>query len=89
LNLSLPSGSLLVIDEGAQSGQDGPGPPPSPRPGRPAHEANDILRRELHIYAEIDLTLKANAVALCKVGQSGPGRSWKEDKNLMAFLKSL
>ena len=42
-----------------------------------------------NIYAEIDLTLKARAVALCDVGQSKPGRSWKEDKDLMAFLKSL
>lgn len=42
-----------------------------------------------NIYAEIDLTLKANAVALCEVGQQRPGRSWKEDKDLMAFLKSL
>ena len=31
-----------------------------------------------NIYAEIDLTLKANAVALCAVGQTRPGRSWKE-----------
>ena len=42
-----------------------------------------------NVYAEIDLTLKANAVALCAVGQPRPGRSWKEDKDLMAFLKSL
>jgi integrase/recombinase XerD len=42
-----------------------------------------------NIYAEIDLTLKANAVALCEVGEPRPGRSWKEDKDLMAFLKSL
>ena len=42
-----------------------------------------------NIYAEIDLTLKARAVALCEIGQSKPGRSWKEDKDLMAFLKSL
>ena len=42
-----------------------------------------------NIYAEIDLTLKAQAVALCEVGQPQTGRSWKEDKNLMAFLKSL
>lgn len=42
-----------------------------------------------NIYAEIDLTLKANAVALCEVGQQGPKRSWKKDKDLMAFLKSL
>jgi integrase/recombinase XerD len=42
-----------------------------------------------NIYAEIDLTLKANAVALCEVGRQRPRRSWKEDKDLMAFLKSL
>jgi len=42
-----------------------------------------------NIYAEIDLTLKASAVALCEVGQARPARSWKEDKNVMAFLKSL
>jgi integrase/recombinase XerD len=42
-----------------------------------------------NIYAEIDLTLKARAVALCEVGQPQPSRSWKEDKDLMAFLKSL
>lgn len=42
-----------------------------------------------NIYAEIDLTLKARAVALCEVGLPQPGRSWKEDKDLMAFLKSL
>ena len=42
-----------------------------------------------NIYAEIDLTLKASAVALCEVGQPPRGRSWKEDRDLMAFLKSL
>jgi len=42
-----------------------------------------------NIYAEIDLKLKAKAVALCDVGQSKPSRSWKDNKNLMAFLKSL
>ena len=42
-----------------------------------------------NIYAEIDLKLKAKAVALCNVGQPQPSRSWKDNKNLMAFLKSL
>ena len=42
-----------------------------------------------NIYAEIDLTMKANAVALCEVGQQRSGRSWKVDKDLMALLKSL
>jgi len=42
-----------------------------------------------NIYAEIDLTLKANAVALCEVGPARVGRLWKEDKDIMTFLKSL
>jgi site-specific recombinase XerD len=42
-----------------------------------------------NIYAEIDLTLKANAVALCEVGRPQRRRSWKEDKDVMAFLRSL
>lgn len=42
-----------------------------------------------NIYAEIDMTMKANAVALCEVDAPTPRRSWKEDKDLMSFLKSL
>ena len=42
-----------------------------------------------HIYAEIDLAMKAKAVALCEAAEPGPSRPWKEDKGLMAFLKSL
>lgn len=48
-----------------------------------------VLISTTNIYAEIDLTLKANAVALCEVGELPPSRSWKKDKDLMAFLKSL
>ncbi len=42
-----------------------------------------------NIYAEIDLKLKAKAVALCDVAEAQPGRPWKENKDLIAFLKSL
>jgi len=42
-----------------------------------------------NIYAEIDLKLKAKAVALCDVGEAPVRRSWKSDKDLMAFLRSL
>ena len=42
-----------------------------------------------HIYAEIDLAMKAEAVALCEAAEPGPSRPWKENKGLMAFLKSL
>lgn len=42
-----------------------------------------------NIYAEIGLEMKAKAVALCDVAEPVPNRSWKEDKGLLAFLKSL
>ncbi len=42
-----------------------------------------------NIYAEIDLKMKAEAMALCDVAEPGPVRPWKENKGLMAFLKSL
>ena len=33
-----------------------------------------------NIYAEIDLEMKAKALALCDAAEPGPHRSWKEDK---------
>jgi len=42
-----------------------------------------------NVYAEIDIKMKAKAVALCDVGHLRHKRPWKENKNLMAFLKSL
>ncbi|MCY4393644.1 MAG: tyrosine-type recombinase/integrase [Rhodospirillaceae bacterium] len=41
-----------------------------------------------NIYAEINLRMKAEAMALCDVADAGPGRPWKEDKDLMAFLNA-
>ena len=42
-----------------------------------------------NIYAEINLRMKAEAMALCDVAeQPDPDRPWKEDKDLMAFLNS-
>lgn len=41
-----------------------------------------------NIYAEIDLDSKARALALCEVGEPKKA-SWKEDQELMAFLRSL
>ena len=40
-----------------------------------------------NIYAEINLRMKAEAMALCDVTEPASDRSWKEDKDLMAFLK--
>ena len=42
-----------------------------------------------NIYAEIDLDTKAKAMALCEAATPEPDRPWKEDKGLIAFLKSL
>ena len=41
-----------------------------------------------NIYAEISLKMKAEAMALCDVEEPDPGRHWKEDRDLMAFLNS-
>jgi integrase/recombinase XerD len=41
------------------------------------------------IYAEIDLEMKAKALAHCEVMSSKPAKQWSEDKELMAFLRSL
>lgn len=42
-----------------------------------------------NIYAEIDLEMKARALALCDAAEPETSRPWKEKKGLMAFLKSL
>ena len=42
-----------------------------------------------NVYAEIDLEMKAKAIALCDAAEPSPTRPWKEDKGVMAFLKSL
>ena len=42
-----------------------------------------------NVYAEIDLAMKAAALALCDAAEPGPSRPWKEDKGVMAFLNSL
>ena len=41
-----------------------------------------------NVYAEINLRMKAEAMALCDVPEPAPGRPWKEDRHLMAFLNS-
>ena len=42
-----------------------------------------------NIYAEIDLEMKAKAIALCDMAEPGPARPWRKNKGLMAFLNSL
>lgn len=42
-----------------------------------------------NIYAEIDLEMKAKAMALCDAADPGPDRPWKEDKGVIAFLNAI
>lgn len=42
-----------------------------------------------HVYAEVDLEMKAKALASCEIKEGKPGKRWRDDKGLMAFLKSL
>jgi integrase/recombinase XerD len=43
-----------------------------------------------NVYAEIDLEMKAKALAKCQVAEPAKGnRRWREDPELMTFLHSL
>ncbi|MFB9985643.1 tyrosine-type recombinase/integrase [Mesorhizobium newzealandense] len=42
-----------------------------------------------NIYAEIDLEMKAKAMALCSAAAPRPERPWKENKGVMAFLNAI
>ncbi len=43
-----------------------------------------------HIYAEVDLEMKAKALAQCEIPESATGAEhWSNNSELMAFLKSL
>lgn len=42
-----------------------------------------------NIYTEIDIQMKAKAMALCDTGEPDQRRPWKEDKGVIAFLKSI
>jgi integrase/recombinase XerD len=42
-----------------------------------------------NVYAEVDLKMKAEALAGCEVGDPAPSKPWREDVGLMEFLRSL
>jgi len=42
-----------------------------------------------NVYAEIDLEMKAAALAHCEAKGAKTGRRWNEDKGIMAFLREL
>jgi integrase len=42
-----------------------------------------------NVYAEVDLEMKAKALAHCEIFTSGHASNWKELPDLMAFPKSV
>jgi integrase/recombinase XerD len=43
-----------------------------------------------NVYAEIDLEMKAKALASCEAQAEGEAQNpWREDKGLMEFLRNL
>ena len=42
-----------------------------------------------NVYAEVDLEMKAKALATCEVEQDKATKPWREDKGLMEFLRTL
>jgi Phage integrase family len=42
-----------------------------------------------NIYAEVDLDMKAKALAACEIGDDAGKSPWRQDKGLMEFLRSL
>lgn len=42
-----------------------------------------------NVYAEVDLEMKGRALAKCDVGETDQKHHWKQDRELMAFLRSL
>ena len=42
-----------------------------------------------YVYAEIDLEMKANALAHCDVPENVTAKPWHTDKGLIGFLKAL
>ena len=42
-----------------------------------------------NIYAEVDMEMKAKALAHCEISTSGSTKTWRSSPTLMAFLKAL
>jgi integrase/recombinase XerD len=50
----------------------------------------DVSLATTNVYAEVDLEMKAKALASCETGgEEKPQTPWREDKGLMAFLRTL
>ena len=42
-----------------------------------------------NIYAEVDMEMKAKALATCEVSTAQPQKHWREDTGLLQFLRRL
>jgi hypothetical protein len=42
-----------------------------------------------HVYAEVDLEMKAKAFAVCEVLAETRVKRWRKEPNLMEFLRAL
>lgn len=42
-----------------------------------------------NIYAEVDMEMKAKALAKCEISEAGPTKQWRSDPELMQFLRDL
>jgi len=42
-----------------------------------------------NVYAEVDLEMKAKALAHCEIFTSAQTTSWKDQPEIMAFLRGL
>jgi site-specific recombinase XerD len=42
-----------------------------------------------NIYAEVDMEMKAKALAKCEVNEVGTTKNWRSDSELMRFLRDL
>jgi len=42
-----------------------------------------------NLYAEVNMRMKAEALKTCEIKGMRKGRTWKEDKSLLTFLKSI
>jgi integrase/recombinase XerD len=48
-----------------------------------------VLLTTTNVYAEVDLEMKAKALANCEVKEGAKEKAWREDKGLMEFLRTL
>jgi len=42
-----------------------------------------------NVYAEVDLKMKADALAKCRISPDRSGKRWQDDNDLMSFLRGL